>query len=221
MRRAGGIVAAALAVALLIAAVATADARRPPALHAAAHWCGHVKSDSKRGSQRFRVRVERGHFACRRARGVIRYVLNHGTPAQGSPGRHPRGWACAWGYGEYHHNPDQGGRSGPSCSRGKVTVAGYAPGFYPPASGKRAADAFGLSAAAARHCRNVSAGGPGETHIRAVHVSCRTARRLARACGGGNCQKFGFTCRWRGIGVDAAETHCKRGRARVYWQNRA
>ena len=112
--------------------------------------------------------------------------------------------------------PTRAGGAAPAADPADNTVA-----TDPPASGKRAADAFGLSAAAARHCRNVSAGGPGETHIRALHVSCRTARRLARACGGGNCQKFGFTCRWRGIGVDAAETHCKRGRARVYWQNRA
>ena len=95
-----------------------------------ARWCGRVRSHG----QKFRVRVNSGRIACRPARSVIRYVLNHGKVTQGSPERAPKGWSCSHGYGYWHGDANALGRSGPRCLRRVhrlVSVEGYAPGFTP------------------------------------------------------------------------------------------
>jgi hypothetical protein len=72
----------------------------------------------------FAVDVLQGHVSCSTARHVIKFVLTHGHPTQGSPGKSPPGWQCGYGYGFYHGNRRQGGRAGPSCSRGSRIVQG-------------------------------------------------------------------------------------------------
>lgn len=88
-------------------------------------YCGHVRGEGTT----FRVDVFRGAISCPTARGVIRYVLTHGSPTQASPGVAPRGWSCGYGYGFYHGHHNQSGRVGPICTRRQdiiqATQAGY------------------------------------------------------------------------------------------------
>ncbi len=90
-------------------------------------YCGEVLAHRFR----FRVDVVSGRAPCPVARRVITYVLTHGAPTQGSPGKDPAGWVCGYAHGYYHGGHARLGRSGPSCvSRGRTvkgTEAGYTP----------------------------------------------------------------------------------------------
>lgn len=119
---------AALGTALLLLALTAAA---PASGAGPKHWCGAVHGQGEGRDVRFRVRVEQGHVACRRARRVIKYVTTHGKLTMGSMGRSPRGWSCGWGYGVYHHDREQTSRSGPICTRHGVQVEGYGPGYSP------------------------------------------------------------------------------------------
>ena len=128
------------------------------------------------GGARYRVVRQAGRLSCARARGVVRYVVSHGTPTQGRPGRAPRGWACAWTY----YEPPQRGRAGPICRRRGARVAGYA---------------IRSSQASARTCGVVRGA---RLHV-AGRVSCGVARRIARRYGrkaarGRGCPPSGNTC---------------------------
>jgi len=79
----------------------------------------------------FSVAVLQGHVRCTTARRVIEYVLTHGKPTQGSPGRSPSGWQCGYGYGFYHGHHEQSGRAGPNCSSGSTDVQGTQAGYNP------------------------------------------------------------------------------------------
>jgi hypothetical protein len=87
--------------------------------------CGRVRA---LGTS-FSVAVLEGHIRCRTARRVIEYVLTHGKPTQGSPGKSPSGWQCGYGYGFYHGNHEQSGRAGPDCSSGPTNVQGTQAGY--------------------------------------------------------------------------------------------
>jgi hypothetical protein len=89
--------------------------------------CGVVDG---RGSA-YHVNIFDGRVSCARARAVIQYVLTHGHPTQGSPGKSPSGWSCGYGYGLYHGNHSQSGRAGPNCSRGGNDVQGTQTGYTP------------------------------------------------------------------------------------------
>jgi hypothetical protein len=131
MRRGALICAAAGALLPGLAAGAPAEVAGNANVHAAAHWCGHVRGRGHGRDVRFHVRAVHGHLSCRRARHVIRYVVRHGHESQASVGRAPSGWSCGWGYGIYHHDRAQYGRSGPICTRGRKTAQGFGPGFGP------------------------------------------------------------------------------------------
>jgi hypothetical protein len=77
----------------------------------------------------FTVEVLQGRVSCATARHVIEYVLTHGKPTQGSPGKSPPGWQCGYGYGFYHGNHEQSARAGPSCSNGSRIVQGTQAGY--------------------------------------------------------------------------------------------
>jgi hypothetical protein len=107
-----------------LACVATVGAVSAQAVGKAAvvpkQSCGRVRA---LGTS-FSVAVLEGHVRCTTARRVIEYVLTHGKPTQGSPGRSPSGWQCGYGYGFYHRNHEQSGRAGPNCSSGSTNVQG-------------------------------------------------------------------------------------------------
>lgn len=85
--------------------------------------CGKVKGKG----YSLKVRAER--VSCRTARRVVRYVSTHGEPTQGTPGKAPKGWHCAWTYGESRYGI---GRAGPACgSGGGKRANGYGPGYKP------------------------------------------------------------------------------------------
>lgn len=113
--------------AVAIGAAALAIIALPSAAEAGVHplHCGHVSSRYGR----FKVDVLRGELKCDTARHVIRYVLHHGPPSQGAPGKSPPHWSCGWGFGYYHGHREQMGRSGPLCSSGSREVEGTGPGF--------------------------------------------------------------------------------------------
>lgn len=92
----------------------------------AASRCGSVKVKKTR----YRV-FGRGKVSCAKARFVIKFVLTHGKPTQGSPGRAPKGWSCGYGFGK---KKGEIARAGPTCERrGGVgtLVKGLEPGFKP------------------------------------------------------------------------------------------
>jgi hypothetical protein len=97
----------------------TTDAR------ASSRACGSVPAIGTS----FRVYVLDGRVGCTTARSVVAYVLTHGRPSQGSPGRSPRGWSCAWGFGFYHGERFRSGRAGPLCTSGRLAVQGLQAGY--------------------------------------------------------------------------------------------
>lgn len=104
-----------LATSCAIAALAlTPDAR------ASARGWGSLPATGTR----FHVYVLAGPVGCMTARNVVAYVLTHGRPSQGSPGRSPRGWSCAWGFGYYHGERFRSGRAGSLCTHRRLTVQG-------------------------------------------------------------------------------------------------
>jgi hypothetical protein len=103
----------------IVALALTTDAR------ASARGCGSVPAIGTS----FHVYVLDARVGCTTARGVVVYVLTHGRPSQGSPGRSPRGWSCAWGFGYYHGERFRSGRAGPLCSHGRLVVQGLQAGY--------------------------------------------------------------------------------------------
>jgi hypothetical protein len=109
-----------LATSCMIAALTlTADAR------ASIRDCGRVPAIGTS----FHVYVLDGRVGCTMARDIVAYVLTHGRPSQGSPGRSPRGWSCAWGFGYVHGERFRSGRAGPLCTHGRLTVQGLQAGY--------------------------------------------------------------------------------------------
>jgi hypothetical protein len=129
--RPGIIVACAAALLSTTMAAHAAAPQGGPEAKASGGDCGAVRGSGKGRNASFRVVVTRGRIGCRSARRVIKHVLTHGRSTQGSIGAPLRGWSCGWGYGIYHHDQQQYGRAGPSCSRTGTTVQGYAPGYTP------------------------------------------------------------------------------------------
>jgi hypothetical protein len=103
----------------IVALALTADAE------ASGRGCGSVPAIDTR----FHVYVIDGPVGCTTARNVVAFVLTHGRPTQGSPGRSPRGWSCSWGFGYYHGERFRSGRAGPLCTRGRLTVQGLQVGY--------------------------------------------------------------------------------------------
>jgi len=154
-----------LSVSILAAGREAALAQREHVSAAAA--CGSVSAPARGG--RYRVDVLRGSLGCRRARAVIRYVLTHGRPTQGYPGRSPRGWRCAWGYGRDREG--NGARVGPNCTRGSVTVQGSQPGFAPYPN---------TSSAAYRSCGQIQIKTGYRVPLSVDRLSCSAGAQVAR-----------------------------------------
>ena len=65
----------------------------------------------------------------------------------------------------------------------------------------------------AASCGNINQNTGG---IQAHGVSCKTARKVAKAWDGeGSYVAYGFRCRYRDIGYEAGKISCRRGSARV------
>jgi hypothetical protein len=96
-----------------------------PGARASARGCGDVPAIGTR----FRVYVIEGLVGCATARNVVAHVLTHGHPSQGSPGRSPLGWSCAWGFGYYHGERSRSGRAGPLCTHGHLIVEALQAGY--------------------------------------------------------------------------------------------
>jgi hypothetical protein len=85
---------------------------------------GHACGDIHATGQAYRVNVFRGNISCDTAKSVIKYVLGHGQPSQGSPGAAPRGWSCGYGFGYVHGDSGVTEEAGPNCSRGRGNIQG-------------------------------------------------------------------------------------------------
>lgn len=95
--------------------------------------CGTVHADGTS----FSVRAS-NNLGCGEARRVVRFVLTHGKPTQGAPGKSPAGWSCGYSVGTTNGTT---GRAGPACTSGRKQAFGYEKGYRPlsaPISGSRA-----------------------------------------------------------------------------------
>jgi hypothetical protein len=167
-------------------------------------------------------RVRAGDVGCRKARRVIRFVLTHGQPTQGSPGRAPAGWRCAYGYGRA---PDgRTGRAGPKCSGpGPRRADGYGPGYRPLRIGQRA-----LTAKDGGYARRRCISQPFR-RLTSYGVRCRVARRLGEQAKarsdcpdrqGRGCYRHVRVDRWRCYGLFPGEGwdfRCHRGQRRFHY----
>lgn len=108
--------AALAALSLMIPSAPAARATDESAFAAAKHRCGTFRARSLR----YRYAIVGGKPSCVTARRVLRYVLTHGKPEQGSPGRSPAGWICGYGYGRAANGDSV--RAGPNCQRGRAMV---------------------------------------------------------------------------------------------------
>jgi hypothetical protein len=76
--------------------------------------------------------------------------------------------------------------------------------------------------AQARSCGDTRSGG-GPYDIRAKHVGCRLARRVARHCHASSCGVGGIQwhCHTRSTGRESSASRCTAGSRRVRWTNGA
>lgn len=109
-------------VACVCAVVALVAAAPAPA--APPQRCGSVQADGAT----FKVRAS-NNLGCNAARRVVRFVLTHGQPTQGSPGTAPAGWSCGYSFGT--SSAGLTARTGPACEMGSKLANGYEKGFKP------------------------------------------------------------------------------------------